>query len=94
MVDTAYFCYFALLVCFVFCLSGRQPIFLVEFVQVITANVSLFIHLQIGLTDNPAMDPIIQGLKGVVHHGEWTLLAISFILLYFLLKYIIFNFNS
>lgn len=26
---------------------------------------------QVGGKDNPAVDPIIHGLKGVVHHGEW-----------------------
>ena len=27
---------------------------------------------QVGGKDNPAVDPIIHGLKGVVHHGKWT----------------------
>lgn len=26
---------------------------------------------QVGGKDNPAVDPIIHGLRGVVHHGEW-----------------------
>lgn len=26
--------------------------------------------LQVGGKDNPALDPIIHGLRGVVHHGE------------------------
>nr|XP_023664558.1 receptor-type tyrosine-protein phosphatase gamma-like isoform X1 [Paramormyrops kingsleyae] len=39
--------------------------------RVIAAMAAFF---QIGLTDNPAMDPIIQGLKGVVHHEKETLL--------------------
>lgn len=26
--------------------------------------------LQVGGKDNPAVDPIIHGLRGVVHHGE------------------------
>lgn len=26
---------------------------------------------QVGGKDNPAVDPIIHGLKGVVHHGKW-----------------------
>lgn len=31
---------------------------------------SLVCFLQLGQRDNPAVDPIIQGLKRVVHHGE------------------------
>lgn len=31
----------------------------------------LFFFLsQVGQKDNPALDPIIHGLRGVVHHGE------------------------
>ena len=36
--------------------------------QMITVS---FCLPQVGGKDNPAVDPIIHGLKGVVHHGEW-----------------------
>lgn len=36
----------------------------------LTADFSLCVH-QVGGKDNPAVEPIIHGLKGVVHHGEW-----------------------
>lgn len=31
-----------------------------------------FFFLQLGEKDNPAVDPIIQGLKRVVHHGQYN----------------------
>lgn len=31
-----------------------------------------FFLLQLGEKDNPAVDPIIQGLKRVVHHGQYN----------------------
>lgn len=33
-------------------------------------NVFVLCVLQVGGKDNPALDPIIHGLRGVVHHGE------------------------
>lgn len=33
---------------------------------------SFFFSLQLGEKDNPAVDPIIQGLKRVVHHGQYN----------------------
>lgn len=36
----------------------------------LTADFSFRVH-QVGGKDNPAVEPIIHGLKGVVHHGEW-----------------------
>ncbi|KAK2862035.1 hypothetical protein Q5P01_001568 [Channa striata] len=40
---------------------------------------AMVIFFQLGQSDNPAVDPIIQGLKGVVHHEKETNLR-SFIL--------------
>ncbi|MEQ2190609.1 hypothetical protein XENOCAPTIV_001940 [Xenoophorus captivus] len=31
---------------------------------------AMAVFFELGQKDNPAVDPIIQGLKGVVHHGK------------------------
>lgn len=54
-----------------YCILFILIIFVRDYYPCLVSPFVICCLLQLGQKDNPAVDPIIQGLKGVVHHGKW-----------------------